>query len=628
MIRKLRILKNRKPRTRNIFIEIESNNEDGLIILKKSLSAVIKEYLQNSTLAGCKRIVEPGRHPVERWIWFIVICLAISGAVYMVKSVWKDFVQNPTVVSLETDQYPIWKVPFPAIAICNVNKLSKSRIEAFVKDTMINKNKSIESTVSGFRNLGTLIDYNSPNLETFEDFIGFVKENYDIDVETRSIDFKKIMKTLSPLCENMLLRCKWMGNMKNGRKVDKRSPTIEPEKMQKGKRKNAVKIDDDDDDEDDDDIYKSCRFCTLVFLGIWKEKGRNREPLEKPKYLKSAGTLYGLSIVLDPQLDDYVYPAHISQGFKIHVFYTHDYPDQHTGNTVVRFIPVDSRVSINVVARTIRSVPAVKQFSIHQRKCMFKDDLSEKYNGKYSFSDCIFMCKRRIIRALCKCTPFFMPSNINNSCGLLHVPCLYKYKGLFKEYDPEEELDQEPIDGLFCKDCYPDCSSTKYSTKVTAQPLMKNGKEAEILMQVTAKNYSLVHIFFEDVDTELYKLDVVYYWFELLSNLGGICSLFIGLSFVSVFEIVYFLTVRLVDELYKNRFSFSKFLCKIMVSLSSACDITGTVFIARSEKLRFIDQAKRIEQSFYGVILINISPTTCLINTALKQKTSFLLLLT
>lgn len=109
---------------------------------------------------------------------------------------------------------------------------------------------------------------------------------------------------------------------------------------------------------------------------------------EKPKYLKSAGTLYGLSVVLDPQLDDYMYPAHISQGFKvcvvlfctlkmqliqfpmicmqIHVFYTYDYPDPNTGNTVVRFIPVDNKVNIKIAARTTHSVPSVKQFSIDQ----------------------------------------------------------------------------------------------------------------------------------------------------------------------------------------------------------------------------------------------------------------------
>ncbi|XP_077296666.1 sodium channel protein Nach-like [Arctopsyche grandis] len=530
MIRKLKLLKNRKPQIRNTITENESEKEDGLVILRKSLFAVIKEYLENSTLAGCKRIVEPRRHLAERLIWLVVICLAICGAAHMVKLIWKDFVQNPTVVSLESDQYPVWKIPFPAIAICNVNKLSRSRIETFANSMLAYNNETSELMVSGFRNLGKLIDYNSPTLDTFEEFMRLVQGNEDI--ETKPMDSRMLMKMLSPSCEKMLLRCKWMGDVVDCSKFFEMRLTSEG-------------------------------YCCAF---NYNPKSTNEGEHKNPIYSKSPGVSNGLSVVLDPHLDDYVYPIHISQGFNIHVFYTHDYPDPYIGNTVVRFIPVDNSVFVNIAARTTRSVPSVKQFSIDQRKCMLKDDLPEKYGGKYSFSDCIFKCKKQIIRALCKCTPFFMPSTKNNSCELAHLPCLYKYKdkfrtiltGLFKEHNPEEDSDEEPIDGLFCNDCYPDCAFTKYSTKVSTQPLMKNGKDSKILMHVTAKNYSLVHIFFGDVDTELYKLDVVYYWFELISNLGGICGLFIGLSLVSVFEIVYFLTIRLVDELHKNKFSFSK----------------------------------------------------------------------
>lgn len=60
---------------------------------------------------------------------------------------------------------------------------------------MLYDNDTSEFVVNGFRNLGKLIDYDSPTLESFEEFMWLVQE--DEDTETMSMDYRMLMKMVS-----------------------------------------------------------------------------------------------------------------------------------------------------------------------------------------------------------------------------------------------------------------------------------------------------------------------------------------------------------------------------------------------------------------------------------------------
>lgn len=44
-------------------------------------------------------------------------------AIVLMGLVWDRFQTTPTITTVETNNYPIWNVPFPAITICNINKV-------------------------------------------------------------------------------------------------------------------------------------------------------------------------------------------------------------------------------------------------------------------------------------------------------------------------------------------------------------------------------------------------------------------------------------------------------------------------------------------------------------------------
>jgi amiloride-sensitive sodium channel len=52
--------------------------------------------------------------------------LAAWGVIFIILDVWKEYVNSPTVTTVDSTTYPIWNIPFPAVSVCNFNKVSRS----------------------------------------------------------------------------------------------------------------------------------------------------------------------------------------------------------------------------------------------------------------------------------------------------------------------------------------------------------------------------------------------------------------------------------------------------------------------------------------------------------------------
>lgn len=62
---------------------------------------------------------------LNRVSWFAILLATLFLSVYVAMNGWLDFIDNPTYTSLKSVQHPIWKVPFPAVCICSVNRISR-----------------------------------------------------------------------------------------------------------------------------------------------------------------------------------------------------------------------------------------------------------------------------------------------------------------------------------------------------------------------------------------------------------------------------------------------------------------------------------------------------------------------
>lgn len=96
---------------------------------KNSVSELFSKY----TMHGYKNLVENKRIAFEKFLWVCVHLFAVSASMWIVWTTWTEFTDNPTVTTLESQNYPIKDIPFPAVGLCNANRISKWRARGYAE---------------------------------------------------------------------------------------------------------------------------------------------------------------------------------------------------------------------------------------------------------------------------------------------------------------------------------------------------------------------------------------------------------------------------------------------------------------------------------------------------------------
>lgn len=67
-------------------------------------------------------------------LWIIVHVIGFLSVVVILIFAWDNFFEHPLVTTLYNTLYPIQSVPFPAIALCNNNRISKREAIKYAKE--------------------------------------------------------------------------------------------------------------------------------------------------------------------------------------------------------------------------------------------------------------------------------------------------------------------------------------------------------------------------------------------------------------------------------------------------------------------------------------------------------------
>lgn len=158
----------------------------------------------------------------------MIICLAsLISALTLLCIAWFSFQEYPLVSVTDSTHYPIWNYDFPAVTVCNFNKISRRKAFQLAKnlwvpviDTIWKDNRTelfvvLLRTVSNGRNperlawdirvLVQLIHNDNPDIpsENYTMLNQLLKDNH--------IGVDDVLRMLSPTCKDMLLRCQWKG---------------------------------------------------------------------------------------------------------------------------------------------------------------------------------------------------------------------------------------------------------------------------------------------------------------------------------------------------------------------------------------------------------------------------------
>ncbi|XP_055381341.1 sodium channel protein Nach-like [Condylostylus longicornis] len=445
------------------------------------------DFTQTTSIQGLKYITDPEASNFWRGVWVVIVFVSFCCANQLVSTFYGDFINNPTRVNIDTVHAKLPNLEFPAVTICNADVISYLVAKDLVNALKLPKN------VTNMTALNTV--YQAAGMD--------LKANYD---ENMLVDLQEIMEanrytipvfmsSLRQKCEDFFVKCRWRLEIIPCHKLFTQARTF----------------------------FGECCSFNIKQDGI---PYKNIFSLE-------AGIFGGLSVMLSPIMDDKAVTEFESRGFRL-IIHKNDVFPTHFDDPL--FIGLGLESFIGIQAQEIICSNQVKQLSVSDRGCVFRNERPLAFFPEYDSSNCQVECMINNVIQNCGCSPYFFGiAGTNQICNFSKVPCLVE------NYDLN--FAEEGTSFYKCS-CLPNCVDITYKTTISQVPLEKMPECVEPFYSdmKDKTNNTVIHIYMDSQTYTRFRRDLIYNIINLISNFGGSYSLFLGISTVSAIEFIYFFT--------------------------------------------------------------------------------------
>ncbi|XP_019773445.1 sodium channel protein Nach [Dendroctonus ponderosae] len=174
--------------------------------------------------------------------------------------------------------------------------------------------------------------------------------------------------------------------------------------------------------------------------------------------------------------------------------------------------------------KDIENEPEVKSLNIHQRKCRFAEENYLDVINSYSYSACLMQCRKDAQLRKCGCAHHLMPNlTYEKHCNFSGLACLQQN---LRELTVQKPPGSTKI-GLECS-CLPSCMEIQLDV-VTEETFD------------VPEEFGMLELALEKLPTERFKRNVVKGHLDVVVSIGSASTLFVGASFLSFVEIIYYL---------------------------------------------------------------------------------------
>uniref|UniRef100_A0A1I8NKU6 Amiloride-sensitive sodium channel n=1 Tax=Musca domestica TaxID=7370 RepID=A0A1I8NKU6_MUSDO len=452
---------------------LRARNDDGLCKRKSGFEI----YCEMASIHGFINFVGSTTGQRAFWCFVIFVAISMSGFILLLSHLMNT--STPTILYTESTQFPTWIIPFPAVTICNMNLMSKTKTNALAERFKRNTNLTKTEIIHLFR----LFLYTAQTIKASNEEY----QKLDVLLRGQNMTLYELGERLAPNCETLLLRCKWKGRHERCSNIFRKVPT-------------STGI--------------CCAFNSHLDK-IQNDKRTNLENNDDLEYTTSCGAQTGLTVLINPELEDYHLTQRKMAGVKVFIRDAYDYTNT---NGLESIISPDTIKFIRIMPQQTHSTDYLASLNLRSRRCYLANERKLFHFRSYSQVNCLMECRSMKLHETCNCTLPYWPRKENWAyCGLKERECVFQYKGLVTSVLQPKAAEQKNNNyaETFICDCYPLCDFNMYAT-------------------------------FEDsgiLDQRL-RLDVYENWLTFIGTFGGITGLHMGYSFVSGFEMIFFVFVR------------------------------------------------------------------------------------
>ncbi|EDW88685.1 uncharacterized protein Dyak_GE10314 [Drosophila yakuba] len=220
-----------------------------------------------------------------------------------------------------------------------------------------------------------------------------------------------------------------------------------------------------------------------------------------------------------------------SAGFEVLIHEAHEMPN---GATPRILVPRGSEAHIMLRPYVNRFTTNMEGLSPQKRDCYFPTErrlVPSDISSAYNQVNCLAQCRSENMFKACGCAPPKSPLEKSwPICELKQMQCVI-------DFDHDEIIGGEQKN---C-DCLPPCEFNRYEFQSDIR-FIKGMINTSIVS--TSNQEVRLRVYYDSAIAEELLLDVYENWLTFIGTFGGITGLFMGCSFVSVFELIFFSCVR------------------------------------------------------------------------------------
>ncbi|SPP86159.1 pickpocket protein 19 [Drosophila guanche] len=455
---------------------------------------------KRTTIHGLDRLLGARASRWERFVWLCTFVSAFLGAIYVCLILSQRYNDGHFQTVVDSTRYPVYRIPFPVITICNRNRLNWDRLAQAKSRFLPNVTNAVQLNL--FERI--VSSYDDVHFGHFQSFERLRHQPTEL---LNHVNFSLVVDFMSWSCDELLSDCLWRHYSYNCCEI-----------FSKRRSKNGL--------------------C-WAFNSLETIEGRRMQLLDPmwPWRTGSAGPMSALSVRVLLQPDKHWPGRKNEKGIDVMVtepFVWHKDPF---------YVPANTETSLEIEPIIYFYDNDTRGVSSAQRQCVFDDehtsqDFKSLLGYVYMIENCQSQCHQEYLVRFCNCTmDLLFPPGQYRSCRSQDLLCLAEHNDLLRySHQPGEEgFVRNNFQGMLCK-CYRNCYSLNYISDV----------RPAFLPPDVYGNYSYVdldvHYRFETI--MVYRTSLVFGWVDLMVSFGGIAGLFLGCSLISGMELAYFLCIE------------------------------------------------------------------------------------
>ncbi|XP_039442696.1 pickpocket protein 28-like [Culex pipiens pallens] len=490
-----------------------------------------RDFCRESSIHGFKYLMGSHRALIEKIWWFAVTCISLYGCGSLIHNVFQKWQMDPVIVSFATKPVPVFRIPFPSVTICPEIKVKMDRLN-FTQIYSEVIEGTLKEQMDGER-VGKLLAM--LQVCDFVLYEVFTNETFDDDCV-------KLLQQMKIPQNEVFLYCQWRDE--NVDCSEKFRPTL----TEKGICYTFNSL------SEDDLLRKEGLHSEYAYLDETRpivnwtlDEGYSPDATRGvyPQRVLGSGISAGLNVMIKANLSDMDYLcSNTFQGFQVLLHTPHEYPQLSQRHFRV---PLNQQVVVSVTPDIVTTSEDVKAYQPHRRQCYFDNERYLRFFRIYSQKNCELECLTNYTLEQCGCVKFSMPRPADaRICGLSKIRCYKRAAVDILLSNAKMIVSKSKISKDKC-DCLPACSTLRYHSELSQSdfqwtkmiPVAK-AYRAE-LQGVQLANLVVLFRdagFIPVVRRELYGST------DLLANCGGLLGLFMGISILSLVEILYYCSIK------------------------------------------------------------------------------------